>query len=119
MKLTCLGFLALAACGRLGPAAPSPGRIIPQPRVKATCLVSVATIPEPPGGGHGWTWVQASTSGGGCGSGPTWTIKPEGADVFPWHEDPLIAYIGGEEGTYQVTATFVGGFGSANVTITH
>jgi hypothetical protein len=93
---------------------------IPQPVTKSfktACTVTVAEIP--PQHGEGWRWFQVSTTGSGCGLGPKWTITPYTASVFPWPEDNSIAYAGGQNGTYTVTATFEQGSGSIQFTINH
>lgn len=79
------------------------------------CDVRVQQIP--PQHGEGYLWVKSEVDGH-CGDGPKWSIAPAGADIFAW-SPANIAYIGGQEGTYVVTAQYNGGSGSLTIQITH
>lgn len=80
------------------------------------CMVTLKQIKDV--AGFGFTWIEATLNGCNNADTITWSISPD-IGIFVWPEDPNIAYFGGPNGTYTITASVPEGQGTITITISH
>jgi hypothetical protein len=118
-KLPIALSLFLASCSFTNRSPSTPSRLPNTNNGQNTvCLVRVEIIPDVQG--EGYIWLQSTDTTGLCGAGPKFSISnPSQATIFPWPADPTIAYVGGHEGFYTVTASYDNGNGQIAIQIEH